>query len=225
MATAEQRNHARSFLKKAEEYLASAEANIASTSKGKDHATAAKELRQALARRAGRHGRESAAGAGHGQGRGRVRHRCRHRSQGRATRPPSPNTDRPRHRDRAPRPMTDLADAVLPLIRTRADLYRWSASNARGRQMHEAVHLLEQAVTIQDPAIVFSLRHNALASATKVIARADDSSGIIGDDLLTRTRLRCIRCWSTQGYSNSATHRNHRTTFPQVITAGFAGWS
>jgi hypothetical protein len=69
MATAEQRNHARSFLKKAEEYLASAEANLAaerytptagdaihagisakdtivtaltgSTNKGKDHATAA----------------------------------------------------------------------------------------------------------------------------------------------------------------------------------------
>ena len=79
MATAEQRNHARSFLKKAEEYLASAEANLAAkrytpaagdaihagisakdailtaltgaTSKGKDHATAAKELRQALATR------------------------------------------------------------------------------------------------------------------------------------------------------------------------------
>jgi len=80
MATAEQRNRARSFLNKAEEYLASAEANLAaqrytptagdaihagisakdaivtaltgSTSKGKDHATAAKELRQALAQRA-----------------------------------------------------------------------------------------------------------------------------------------------------------------------------
>jgi len=79
MATAEQRNHARSFLKRAEEYLASAEANLAAkrytpaagdaihagitakdailtaltgaTSKGKDHATAAKELRQALATR------------------------------------------------------------------------------------------------------------------------------------------------------------------------------
>jgi HEPN domain-containing protein len=85
MATAEQRNHAKSFLKKAEEYLASAEANLAaerytpaagdaihagisakdaivtaltgSTSKRKDHATAAKELRQSLAKRA-----EAAAG-------------------------------------------------------------------------------------------------------------------------------------------------------------------
>jgi len=80
MATGEQRDHTRSFLKKAEEYLASAEANLAakpytpaagdaihagisakdaivtaltgSTSKGKDHATAAKEVRQTLAQRA-----------------------------------------------------------------------------------------------------------------------------------------------------------------------------
>ena len=79
MATTEQRNHAESFLKKAGEYLASAEDNLAAerhtpaagdaihagisskdaivtmltgwTSKGKDHATAAKELKQALGKR------------------------------------------------------------------------------------------------------------------------------------------------------------------------------
>lgn len=79
MATLEQRNHARSFLRKAEEYLASAEANLSAgrytvasgdaihagicakdaivtelagtTTKGKDHALAAKELRQALGQR------------------------------------------------------------------------------------------------------------------------------------------------------------------------------
>jgi hypothetical protein len=79
MATAEQRNHARSFLTKAEEYAASAEDNLVAgrntpaagdaihagisakdaivtsltgrTSKGKDHSMAAKELRQALGRR------------------------------------------------------------------------------------------------------------------------------------------------------------------------------
>jgi hypothetical protein len=79
MATTEQRNHARTFLKKAEEYLASAEDSLAaerhtpaagdaihagisskdaivtaltgSTSKGKDHTTAAKELKQALGKR------------------------------------------------------------------------------------------------------------------------------------------------------------------------------
>ena len=80
MATVEQRNHAKSFLKKAEEYLASAEDNLTaerhtpaagdaihsgisskdaivtvltgSTSKGKDHATAAKvELKQTLGKR------------------------------------------------------------------------------------------------------------------------------------------------------------------------------
>jgi len=79
MASLEQRTHARSFLRKAEEYLASAEANLAAerytvaagdaihggicakdaivteltgtTTKGKDHALAAKELRQALGQR------------------------------------------------------------------------------------------------------------------------------------------------------------------------------
>jgi HEPN domain-containing protein len=79
MATTEQPNHAKSFLKKAAEYLGSAEDNLAaerhtpaagdaihagisskdailtmltgSTSKGKDHATAARELKQALGKR------------------------------------------------------------------------------------------------------------------------------------------------------------------------------
>jgi hypothetical protein len=79
MATGEQRNYARSYLKKAEEYLASAEDNLAAerptpaagdaihagisakdaivtaltgqTSKGKDHATAGRELKQALGKR------------------------------------------------------------------------------------------------------------------------------------------------------------------------------
>lgn len=79
MASIEQRAHARSFLRKAEEYLASAEANLTAerytvaagdaihsgicakdaivteltgaTTKGKDHALAAKELRQALGQR------------------------------------------------------------------------------------------------------------------------------------------------------------------------------
>ena len=77
--------------------------------------------------------------------------------------------------------MTTLADAVLPLIRTRADLSRWSASNAHGRQMHEAVDNLEAAIPTTDPAEMYAVTHKALASAIKVIARADDSSGIIGD--------------------------------------------
>lgn len=79
MATLERRTHARSFLKKAEEYLASAEANLpagrstvaagdaihagicakdaivteltGTTTKGKDHTVTAKELRQALGQR------------------------------------------------------------------------------------------------------------------------------------------------------------------------------
>jgi hypothetical protein len=77
--------------------------------------------------------------------------------------------------------VTSLADAVLPLIRTRADLWRWNTANAHGREMQEAVDVLEAAIPSTDPAEVYAVTQKALASATKVIARADDSSGIIGD--------------------------------------------
>ena len=77
--------------------------------------------------------------------------------------------------------VTSLADAVLPLIRMRADLYRWSLANAHGRDMHEAVDLLEAALPTTDPVEAHRVTERALTSALKVIARADDSSGIIGD--------------------------------------------
>jgi len=47
--------------------------------------------------------------------------------------------------------------------------------------MHEAVDVLESAIPTTDPAEVYSVTHKSLASAIKVIARADDSNGIIGD--------------------------------------------
>lgn len=77
--------------------------------------------------------------------------------------------------------MTALADAVLPLIRTRADVWRWNIADAHGDRMHEAVAILRQAAEDDDPAEVFAVTQRAIASALKVIMRADDSSGIIGD--------------------------------------------
>lgn len=77
--------------------------------------------------------------------------------------------------------MSDLAEAVLPLIRTRADLWRWRTANEHGRQMHEAVAILSRAAESEDPAVVFAVTQKAIASTLKVIMRADDSSGIIGD--------------------------------------------
>lgn len=77
--------------------------------------------------------------------------------------------------------MTELADAVLPMIRSRADLHRSSVANAHGDEMHEAVDVLEAAIPTADPKDVYSVTHRALRSAITVIARADDSSGIIGD--------------------------------------------
>lgn len=78
-------------------------------------------------------------------------------------------------------PMTALADAVLPHIRTRSDIHRWSASNAHGAQMHAGVDLLEEALETSDPTDVLDVTQRSIASALKVIMRADDSSGIIGD--------------------------------------------
>ncbi|ASL24266.1 hypothetical protein MYCOZU1_05906 (plasmid) [Mycobacterium intracellulare subsp. chimaera] len=77
--------------------------------------------------------------------------------------------------------MSGLADRVLPLIRTRADVYRWAAANDHGQRMHVALDILEAALPTVDPAEAYSVTHKALGSAIKVIARADDSSGIIGD--------------------------------------------
>lgn len=77
--------------------------------------------------------------------------------------------------------MTSLVDAVLPLIRTRADLYRGSAANVRGRQMHSAVDALEAAIPGTSAAEIYTVTHKALSSAISVSARADDSSGIIDD--------------------------------------------
>lgn len=67
------------------------------------------------------------------------------------------------------------------MIRTRAGVWRWSTANAHGRQMREAVEILQHAAETEDPALVFAVTQKAIASALKVIMRADDSSGIIGD--------------------------------------------
>lgn len=83
--------------------------------------------------------------------------------------------------------MTSLADTVLPFIRTRADLHPWSTANANGREMHEAIDVLAGARAITDPAEFHAIVHAALASAVNVIARADDSPGIIASPSTTAT--------------------------------------
>ncbi len=95
-----------------------------------------------------------------------------------------------------------LADLVLPLIRSRSrDLWRYSVSNEHGEQMHDAIDILETALddpnliaseyggTEPSPREVYQVTHRALASAIRVIARADDSAGIIGDACRRLTAL------------------------------------
>ena len=73
-----------------------------------------------------------------------------------------------------------VAQTALAMIRTRSDLHRWAAANAHGRQMHNAVALLRQAAT-EDPTGLLPIVGKAISAAVRVILRADDSSGIIGD--------------------------------------------
>jgi len=86
----------------------------------------------------------------------------------------------------------DLAEQVLPLIRTRRELYRRRDANEHGVQMHAAVDILEQAAAHAEPAEFLKVTQQAIASAMKVIARADDSSGIIGDACRRLLRLHPI---------------------------------
>ena len=76
-----------------------------------------------------------------------------------------------------------LAGQVLPLIRTSADLYRRSAATAHGRQMYTGLDILTDAFEsgLEDPADVYTVSQKAIASAIKLIMRADDSSGVMGD--------------------------------------------
>jgi hypothetical protein len=75
----------------------------------------------------------------------------------------------------------NVGAVVLGLIRTRADLHRQGAANAHGRQMHEAVDLLRNAAGSADPAGLLAVVEKAITAAVRVVLRADDSSGIIGD--------------------------------------------
>jgi Family of unknown function (DUF6880) len=76
--------------------------------------------------------------------------------------------------------VTGLGERVLAMIRTRANLHRWSAANAHGRQIHEAVDLLRRAAA-DEPAGLLPVVERAIAASVRVVLRADDSSGIIGD--------------------------------------------
>jgi hypothetical protein len=70
--------------------------------------------------------------------------------------------------------MSELADAVLPLIRTSADLSRWAAANEHGGQVHVAVAILRSSAETTEPRDVLAVTEKAIASAPKVIMWADE---------------------------------------------------
>lgn len=93
--------------------------------------------------------------------------------------------------------LVSLSDAVLPLIRSQSrELWRYRAATEQGMRMQEGAGLLElaledpealaaQGIAAPTPKELHQVTHKALASAIRVIARADDSAGIIGDSIRT----------------------------------------
>lgn len=73
-----------------------------------------------------------------------------------------------------------LADAVLPPMRTRADLHRYSSASRHGRQDARGDRHPGVGRPDDGPGRVLLGDAPGVASAIKVIARADDSAGIIG---------------------------------------------
>lgn len=55
--------------------------------------------------------------------------------------------------------------------------------------MHDAVDVLEAAVSRSDPSDVLTICQKAITSAITIILRADDSSGIIGDEIARLLKL------------------------------------
>lgn len=84
-----------------------------------------------------------------------------------------------------------LSEQVLPLFRTRAELYRWRAVQEYGSQAWNGVCLLEEAAERGGTLAVIPYVQKAIASMCRVIMRADDSSGIIGDTIRQLLKLQC----------------------------------
>lgn len=89
----------------------------------------------------------------------------------------------------------ELRNEVLPLFRTRAELFRWRAVREYAAAAREGVEQLREAADDLGAGPVIPFVQKAIRSAVRVILRADDSSGVIGDlvrDLLALHAELCV---------------------------------
>ncbi|WP_338054646.1 DUF6880 family protein [Subtercola vilae] len=82
-----------------------------------------------------------------------------------------------------------LREQVLPLFRTRAELYRWPAVREYGQNAAAGVDLLREFAASDGAALVLPYVQKAIASTVRVVLRADDSTGVIGDVARSLLRL------------------------------------
>ena len=100
--------------------------------------------------------------------------------------------------------MSGPADRVLPLIRTRADVYRWAAANDHGQRMLAALDILEAALLAADPVEAYAVTHKVLGSAIKVIA--------------------CATRWPSFPFCSTSWRTNWWWPRPKTTASGRDGW-
>ena len=91
----------------------------------------------------------------------------------------------------------ELREEVLPLFRTRAELIRWRAVREYAAAAQEGVAQLREAAGDLGAGPVIPFVQKAIRSTVRVILRADDSSGVIGDLVRELLDLHAELCVAT----------------------------
>ena len=87
-----------------------------------------------------------------------------------------------------------LRHEVLPLFRTRAELHRWYAVREYVRGAQEGIEQLHERAREVGAAPVIPYVQKAIASTVRVILRANDSTGAIGDTVHSLLALHARLC-------------------------------
>jgi hypothetical protein len=91
--------------------------------------------------------------------------------------------------------LPEAQNRILEYFRTsRRDLWRWNAANEYGSDARGGVDAIEDAAEMWGAAALIPTTQKAIAATVRVILRADDSSGIIGDVIEDLLRLHAELC-------------------------------
>ena len=110
--------------------------------------------------------------------------------------PTTPGAAEPAAGASPPLPLIEWQPQILAAFRTRRDLWRWQAVSQYASEAYAGVEELRRAAAAHGAARVIPITQKALASAVRVLERADDSNGeiqtVIGDMLQLHSELCAI---------------------------------